>query len=141
MGEIESHIAIRRAREKGLDLILLNKNATPPVCKIGNYGKLTYEAEKKQKENKRREQETKILRVRPNTHKHDLDIEIAQAKKFILRGDKVRFECRFKAREIAFPHLGKNNLEYMVEQLTDISKIDSSCELVSRTMSITISPK
>jgi len=115
--------------------------ANPPVCKIGNYGKLKYEQDKKNKENKKRVQETKTLKIRPVTQEHDLDIEVRRAKEFLARGDKVKIECFFRRREAQYPELGKRNIEYILSKLTDVCKIEKNCEMVVRSMIAIIAPK
>jgi translation initiation factor IF-3 len=141
LGEIDSYEALKLAREKSLDLILVQRACHPPVYKIGDLGKIRYELEKRQKESRKREPEIKTLKIRPNTHKHDLDIEIKKAREFLTRGDRVRLECRFRSREISFPDLGKANLEYIMAALADISKIEKNCELEMRIMLAILAPK
>jgi translation initiation factor IF-3 len=102
---------------------------------------MKYEANKKQRENRKREPELKTLKVRPGTQKHDLDIEVKKAREFLVRGDKVKFECRFRNREINFPDLGKQNIEYIISHLLDIGKVEKQCELVMRSMIAVVVPK
>lgn len=118
----------------------MNKSTTPPVCRLGNLGKLKYEANKSKDKNRKREQEVKTLKLRPGTHKHDLDIEVRKAKEFLLKGDKVKLECRFKFREQAHPHLGKANLDYIYEELKDICKIEKPHEMFGKSMILIIVP-
>ena len=140
LGIFDTHKAFYEAKNKDLDLILMNKTASPPVCKIGDYGKINYDLEKMRKENRKREQKLKTLRIHPDTHKHDLDTECKKAYKFIEKGDKVKFECRFKSREIAHPEFGVQNLEYIIEKLASISKIESQIELTGKIMTVVLSP-
>lgn len=137
---VETYIAFREAKNMGMDLILLTRNAELPVCKYGDYGRLHYEQEKRQKENKQKVQKLKTLRVRPCTQAHDLDIEVRKATEFIKKGDKVRIECRFKSREIEHPELGLSNINYIIEKLGDAVKIDKAPELMGKIMSIVVSP-
>jgi len=111
------------------------------VCRIGNLGKLKYEANKKLKETKKRVQAIKTLKIRPCTHKHDLDTEARKAKEFLIRGDKVKIECRFRPRELSHPHLGKQNIEYILSQLEEVGKVEKNCELIMRSMIVIIAPK
>jgi translation initiation factor IF-3 len=126
LGIVDSRFAMNKAKNADLDLIVVNKTATPPVCRIGNYGKMKYEANKKQ---------------RPGTQKHDLDIEVKKAREFLIRGDKVKFECRFRNREINFPDLGKQNIEYIISNILDVGKVEKPCELVMRSMIAIVVPK
>jgi translation initiation factor IF-3 len=119
----------------------MNKSTIPPVCRIGNLGKMKYEASKKQKENRKHIQEVKTLKSRPCTQKHDLDIEVKHAREFLLKGDKVKLECRFRRREISFPKLGQANIEYIISQLEDIGKVEKNCELVMKSMVAILAPK
>jgi translation initiation factor IF-3 len=141
LGIVDSRFAMNKAKNADLDLIVVNKTATPPVCRIGNYGKMKYEANKKQRENKKREPDLKTLKVRPGTQKHDLDIEVKKAREFLIRGDKVKFECRFRNREINFPDLGKQNIEYIISNILDVGKVEKPCELVMRSMIAIVVPK
>lgn len=140
LGEVDSGVALKRARETGLDLILVNKATNPPVCKIANFGKLKYEAKKKSKENKQKVQELKTIKLRPNIHKHDLDIDVAQAKKFLLKGDKVKLECRFRRRELSHPEIGRQKIDYIISQLNDVGKVEKNCELVMTSIVAILAP-
>lgn len=121
-------------------MILVNRSTKPPVCKLGDYGKLKYESNKKQRENKKREQETKTLRIRPSTGKHDLDIDIRKAESFLQKGDKVKLECRFRRRELSHPEIGRQKLDYMVEALTSLSTIEKNCSLAGNVMTVLLTP-
>jgi len=115
---------LEKARHAGLDLVLINEQANPPIAKILNYGKFKYDQSKKQKEAQKRQrllaQETKELRLRPVTDQHDIGIRIKQAMHFLSEGDKVLFVVRFRGREIQQRERGVVLLNSILETLTNV---------------------
>lgn len=95
--------ALDKARELELDLIEINPKATPPVCRLGEFGKFKYQQEKEARKQKANsdESELKGIRLSPRISEHDLDVRLKQAKKFLNRGDKARIEMRLRGRERA----------------------------------------
>lgn len=136
LGVMPRENALLLAEREGLDLIMLQPNAEPPVCKICDYGKYKYEQLKKAKEAKKKQVliETKELKISPNIGKHDLDIKVNQARKFILKGNKVKVTLVCKGREIT--HLGtyKTILLTFINALSDIAKVDNELKLEGKTL-------
>ena len=113
IGIINTNEAISMAKEQGLDLIEIAPNAKPPVCKIIDMGKFKYDAQKKANVAKKKQKIVllKEIKMRPVTETHDYDFKVKNAKKFIGKGDKVKFTIRFKGRELQHSHLGRELMD------------------------------
>lgn len=124
-----------------MDLIEISPQATPPVCKILDYGKFKYEAQKRKNEAKKNQKVINIkeLKLRPQIDTHDYEVKIKQAKKFLNQGDKVKFTMRFKGREIANDS-GKEVLKKILEDLEGLYKLDSAPKMEGKQMFMMISP-
>jgi translation initiation factor IF-3 len=118
--------ALKLAREKNLNLILISEKANPPVCKIADYGKFFYSLRKKEKEKKKKETEVKGIRIGYNTSLHDLEIKANQAKKFLEKGHKVMIEMILRGRERELKDFAKEKMEKFLEILN--SKIEIKIE-------------
>jgi translation initiation factor IF-3 len=130
------------AHEKGLDLVEVAPTATPPVCKILDYGKYRYEQTKKEKKarSSQRSGLLKEVRVRPQVKDHDLEIKINQAKKFINDGDKVKVLVVFRGRQMVHPELGIRLLQKVANDLKGIGQLDGQPIHEGRIMSLIMSP-
>ena len=108
LGAMQINKAIELAKQEGLDLIEISPNANPPVCKIMDMGKYKYDAQKKANLAKKKQKIVllKEIKMRPVTETHDYEFKVKNAKKFISKGDKVKFTIRFKGRELQHSHLG-----------------------------------
>ena len=108
LGVLNTNEAISKAKNQGLDLIEIAPNANPPVCKIMDMGKFKYDAQKKANLAKKKQKviSLKEIKMRPVTETHDYEFKVKNAKKFIAKGDKVKFTIRFKGRELQHSHLG-----------------------------------
>ncbi len=112
LGVMKISEALALAYERGLDLVEITDKATPPVCKIIDFGKFQYQKEKKAKElSKTHKVEVKNIRLSFNIAKHDIAMKAAQAQKFLTKGDRARIEIVLRGREKAFAHLAKEKLE------------------------------
>lgn len=134
--------AMQMAHEKGLDLVEVAPTATPPVCKILDYGKYRYEQTKKEKKVRsgQRSGLLKEVRVRPQVKDHDLEIKINQAKKFINGGDKVKVLVIFRGRQMVHPELGIRLLQKVANDLKGIGQLDGQPIHEGRIMSLIMSP-
>ena len=134
--------ALDRAREVGLDLIEVAPNVKPPVCKIIDYGKYKYEIQKKASQAKKKQKiiTLKELKMRPSTDKHDYDFKMKNAKKFISKGDKVKFTIRFKGRELQHSHLGNELMAKIKEDMKDIGKVELQPKFDGKQMIMVIQP-
>ncbi len=143
LGVLSTEDALKRAREKGLDLVEVNPKSMPPVCKILDFGKYKYEEKKKQREAKRKQTvvEIKEIKLRPKTDDHDLNVKVRAARKFIEGGNKVKVTCRFRGREITHPEIAHRQLTFILENLDDIAHVEQSPAMEGRTMALTVAPR
>jgi translation initiation factor IF-3 len=135
--------ALAIAEEEGLDLIEISPQATPPVCKVLDFGKYRYEQQKRKAEAKKNQKvvEIKELKLRPMIDTHDYEVKVKQATKFLEQGNKVKFTMRFKGRELSANDMGKQVLSKLLEDLSDISKVDSEMKLDGRQMTMILAPQ
>jgi translation initiation factor IF-3 len=135
--------AIALAKARDADLVEIVPTATPPVCKIINFGKFKYELAKKDKIQKKHQHVSllKELRFHPNTDTHDFDFKVRHAKRFLGEGHKVKATVVFKGREITYKEKGEILLSRLVEQLSEISKIDQTPRMEGRSMIMILSPE
>ena len=130
------------AEERGLDLVEVAPNAVPPVCRILDYGKFRYEQSKKEREARKNQKqvEVKQIRLEPKTDEHDLEVKAKQARRFLLEGDKVKFNLRFRGREIFHQEIGLEMLERMAEELRDISVVEQRPTMEGRVLTLLLAP-
>jgi len=144
IGVVETHDAIRRAEEAGLDLVEVVPDSRPPVCKIMDYGKYKYELSKKEQKNRAAAKQNELKEIRlgrsVKIDKHDVQIRVDQARKFLLAGHKVQFTQRFRGREMQHKELGIERLAEIVESLSDIAKVDTPPRWMGRQASLILSP-
>ena len=125
LGILRTNEAITMAKEQGLDLIEISPTATPPVCKIMDMGKYKYDDQKKANLAKKKQKiiSLKEIKMRPVTETHDYEFKVKNAKKFIAKGDKVKFTIRFKGRELQHSHLGNELMTKIKEDMKEIGKV------------------
>jgi len=142
LGILNLNDAINRAKDVGLDLIEIAPNAKPPVCKIMDMGKYKYNAQKKANKAKKKQKkiELKEIKLRPVTETHDYNFKIKNAKKFLAKGDKVKFTVRFKGREMQHINLGKDLMNRIIEDTKDIGKVEVRPKFEGRQMIMIIHP-
>ena len=146
-GENQGIVSISQALEMAdsaeLDLIEISPQATPPVCKILDYGKYKYEMQKRKAEAKKNQKvvETKELKLRPMIETHDYEVKLKQAKKFLAEGNKVKFTMRYKGREMSANNLGKEILDRLLEDLEGLIKVDQAPKLEGKQMMMIVSPE
>ena len=143
LGVVPVQDALERARESGLDLVEVSPNAAPPVCKILDYGKFKFEAQKKRNEAKKKQKviEVKEIKLRPNIDEHDYQVKMRSVQKFLDEGDKVKVTLRFRGREMAHQELGVNVLNRVREDTDEVAKIEAFPKLEGRQMIMVIAPK
>lgn len=122
LGVMSPAEGVRIAEEKGLDLIEIAPTATPPTCKIMDYGKWKYENKKKQVAARKKQVivQIKEIQLRPRTDQHDFDTKMKHARRFLLDGDKVKVNMRFMGREMAHQEVGLELMKKVVETLADV---------------------
>ena len=131
-----------QAKQHGLDLVEISPNATPPVCKIVDYGKLRYQMTKKERESKKAQHQAKLkeVKIKPNIDEHDLQVKMKRAREFLEKGNKVRITCMFRGREMARPELGQKVALRIVEELSEISQTESPPKQMGRNFSLVLAP-
>ena len=142
LGVLPLKKAIETAKEEGLDLIEISPNANPPVCKIMEMGKYKYDMQKKANKAKKNQKiaTLKELKLRPGTEIHDYNFKIKNAKKFLQKGDKVKFTVKFKWREMQHVELGKNLMKRIIDDTKDIGKVETHPKFEGRQMIMIIQP-
>lgn len=143
LGVMSPKDAVKLAKEANVDLVKIVPTATPPVCKLVNYGKYKYELVRKEKEAKKKQKvvEIKEVRISPNIDDNDLNTKINAARKFIQKGDKVKVTLRFRGREMAHIDASKHILTEFAEQLADIAVVEKTPKLEGRSMMMFLTEK
>ena len=142
LGILNTSEAITTAKNQGLDLIEIAPNANPPVCKIMDMGKFKYDDQKKANQAKKKQKiiSLKEIKMRPVTETHDYEFKVKNAKKFIAKGDKVKFTIRFKGRELQHSHLGNELMNKIKEDMKDIGKVELNPKFDGKQMIMVIQP-
>lgn len=137
--------ALTLATYAGFDLVLINPNGNPPVCKIMDYNKYKYENKKRQKENLKKQREANLemkeYRLSVSIDVHDFDTRVKQAAKYLEKGHRVKGSIRFRGREMAHTDLGKQVLLRFAEALEEYASIDQKPTLEGRNMTMILIPK
>ena len=143
LGIVSLEAALQRAADAGMDLVEVSPNASPPVCKIIDYGKLKYQEQKKKNEARKKQKtiEVKEIKLRPNIDTHDYDVKMRSARRFIDDGDKVKVTLRFRGREMAHQDLGAQVLERVRGELDEIAKVEQMPKMEGRQMVMVMSPR
>ena len=133
--------AVKLAEEAGLDLVEVSPNASPPVCKILDFGKYKYEQQKKASEARKKQKtvDVKEVKIRPGIEEHDYNVKMRNARKFLENGDKVKVTMRFRGREMAHQHIGFDLLKRMIEELSDVGKVDLEPKMEGRQIIMVLS--
>lgn len=131
------------AQEAGLDLVEVAPNSDPPVCRIMDYGKFAYEKTKKEREARKLQKvvEIKTLKLTPRTGGFHRDLQVSKARKWLIEGKKVKFQIRFRAREITYPEIGQKMLDGVAEELSDVSEIEQRPKLEGWSMTLMLTPE
>ena len=141
LGIVPVEEARAKAEELGMDLVEVNPNVRPIVCKIMDYGRHKYEQQKSQKKTKQVSTDLKQIKYRPNIDDHDFDTKTAKLRKFLEQGHKVRVTLMFRRRDMRRPENGIRVLERVAEELADVGKAERvPTEIVSRDLTMTIFP-
>ena len=142
LGILNTNEAIAIAKEEGLDLIEIAPNAKPPVCKIIDIGKFKYDSQKKANVARKKQKIVllKEIKMRPVTETHDYEFKVKNAKKFIGKGDKVKFTIRFKGRELQHSHLGRELMDKIKTDMQDIGKVELHPKFDGKQMIMVIQP-
>lgn len=141
-GIMNTPAALKMAQEMGLDLVEINPKASPPVVKIIDLGKWKYEEKKKQQEIKKNQKvhEQKEILLRPTTEIGDLTHKLNAAKEFLINGHTVKFTVRFRGRELTHPEVGRDKLNWMLEQLNGLIQPSPNVSMEGKFMNMTVMP-
>lgn len=143
MGVLGIDEALAKAYAVGLDLVELQPNAEPPVCKILDYGKFKYQAQKRANEARKKQKiiEVKEIKLRPNIDDHDYQVKMRAVNKFLAAGDKVKVTLRFRGREMAHVELGAKLLERVRVEIDEVAKVEAMPKMEGRQMIMVIAPR
>ena len=143
LGVIDRLKALEIASKRELDLVLVSEKAKPPVCRIMDYGKYKFEQEKKAKEARKKSHQTEVkeVKMRYKIDKHDYDVRIGQAVRFLKAGDKVKCTVIFRGREIQHSNLAETLLLKMANDLEEQSEVQQSPKREGRNMIMFLSPR
>jgi translation initiation factor IF-3 len=142
-GPTDIQIALARAQEAGLDLVEIAPNSAPPVCKILDYGKYKYQAQKKAAEARKKQKvvEVKEIKLRPMIDDHDYDVKMRAMQRFFEEGDKVKITLRFRGREMAHQELGTALLNRVKEDTTKFAKVEQEPRFEGRQVVMVLAPR
>lgn len=142
LGVLSVPEALRKAEAAGLDLVEIVPNSDPPVCKIMDYGKYRYEAQKKANEARKKQKiiTIKEVKLRPTIDKHDLEIKLKNAAGFLEEGDKVKFSLKFRGREMAHQDLGMAVINRVQEVLAEKSKVEYPARMEGSQIILILAP-
>lgn len=144
VGVVETRDALRMAQEAGLDLVEIQADVRPPICKIMDYGKYKFELSKKERGNRAASKAQELKEVRlgrsAKIDPHDVMIRVTQARGFLMEGHKVQFVQRFRGREMAHKEIGEHRLQDIVKELADISKVEVAPRLFGKQITLILAP-
>ncbi len=134
--------ALGAAEERGFDLVEVSPNASPPVCRIMDYGKYKYQAQKKAAEAKKKTSKVEIkeVKLRPKTEEHDFNFKLKNARRFLEAGNKVKVTIMFRGREVTHPDYGRRQLERIVEEVKDLAQVEMMPRMAGRFMTMVLAP-
>ena len=142
-GTVSIETALGLAADAGLDLVEISPTNRPPICKILDFGKYKYAAQKKAAEARKKQKtiEVKEIKMRPNIDTHDYDVKMRAVRRFFEAGDKVKVTLRFRGREMAHMNLGMELLARVKEDTEEIAKVEAEPKLEGRQMMMVLAPK
>ncbi len=142
IGVVDPQTALEKGREEGLDVVVIAEQANPPVCKVMDFGKFTFEKKKKEHESKKRQKVTQVKEVkfRPNIDEHDYDFKLKNIVRFLAEGDKVKATVQFRGREMSRMENGRKVLERLVKDLEGKAHAEGSHEIMGNRMHLILGP-
>ena len=143
LGVLSVQDALERARQSGLDLVEISPNSAPPVCKILDYGKFKYEAQKRANQARKKQKtfDVKEIKMRPGIDQHDYEVKMRAIGKFLDSGDKVKVTMRFRGREMAHQEIGMAVLMRVRDDLEEVAKVEQLPKLEGRQMTMVVAPR
>ena len=140
-GIVATEDARKMATERGFDLVEVAPDASPPVCKLLDYGKFKYQVRKKSHQKKVHRQVIKEIRVRPITDVHDVETKVKHARAFLAHGDKVLVNMVFKGREVVHRDIGQGILNRFITELADVCKVEKGVTTEGPRLTLMLAPK
>jgi translation initiation factor IF-3 len=142
-GTVETVVAIRLAIEAGMDLVEISPNNVPPVCKIMDYGKFKYSAQKKAAEARKKQKvvEIKEIKLRPMIDEHDYDVKMRAMQRFFEEGDKVKITLRYRGREMAHQEIGTKLLDKIKSDVSTLAKVEQDARFEGRQVVMVLAPR
>jgi translation initiation factor IF-3 len=142
-GIVETAAAVKMALEAGMDLVEISPNTNPPVCKIMDYGKFKYSAQKKAAEARKKQKvvEIKEIKLRPMIDDHDYDVKMRAMQRFFEEGDKVKVTLRYRGREMAHQEIGTKLLDKVKSDVADIAKVEQDARFEGRQVVMVLAPR
>jgi translation initiation factor IF-3 len=143
LGRLDIQVALDKAHEAGLDLVEIAPNSVPPVCKILDYGKYKYQAQKKAAEARKKQKvvEVKEIKLRPMIDDHDYDVKMRSMQRFFEDGDKVKVTLRFRGREMAHQELGYKLLNRVKDDTSKVAKVEQEPRFEGRQVVMVLAPR
>lgn len=143
LGVVSIHEAMRISEEVGLDLVEVSPDAKPPVCRIMNFGKYTYQQNKRKAAAKKKQKQVhlKEVKLRPATEEADYQVKLRNIIRFLMQGDKAKITLRFRGREMAHPELGMQFLERIILDVTEFGIVEQRPKMEGRQLVMVIGPK
>ncbi|MCG5529091.1 translation initiation factor IF-3 [Halorhodospira halophila] len=143
VGVLPTEDALAQAENEGLDLVEIDGNADPPVCRAMDYGKFKFEQSKKQQAARKKQKQIQVKEVkfRPGTDEGDFQVKLRNLRRFLEEGDKAKVTIRFRGREMAHQELGKRLLDRLEEELSDVGTVDQRPRMEGRLMVMMMSPR
>lgn len=142
IGVMSGREALKLAEEADTDLVEISPNATPPVCRLMDYGKFKFQEQKKAAEARAKQKviQVKEIKFRPGTDENDYQVKMRNIKRFIADGDKVKITLRFRGREMAHQEIGMRQLERVRDEMGELIQVESMPKLEGRQMVMMIAP-
>ena len=142
-GTVETVVAVKMAAEAGMDLVEISPNNNPPVCKIMDYGKFKYSAQKKAAEARKKQKvvEIKEIKLRPMIDDHDYDVKMRAMQRFFEEGDKVKITLRYRGREMAHQEIGTKLLDKVKADVADFAKVEQDARFEGRQVVMVLAPR
>ncbi len=142
MGVLPIAKALEIAQESGVDLVEVAPQAKPPVCRLMDFGKFMYTKSKRERQARKAQVKTEVkeIQLRPKTGEHDINFKLRDARKWLLRGAKVKVRLRFRGRERYIPDVGKERLADVAARLSDVAVIEAKPAFEGRTMIMILAP-
>lgn len=143
LGIVSIHEAKRISEEANLDLVEVSPDAKPPVCRIMNFGKYTYQQNKRKAAAKKKQKQVQLkeIKLRPATEEADYQVKLRNAIRFLANGDKVKVTLRFRGREMTHPEIGMQLLERIIQDLADYGIVEQRPKMEGRQLVMVVGPK